>query len=463
MKIQDGQLTLTKSVCPTCRKLVFTRVLIKEQKVVFEKFCRDHGVSTAIVADDAEAYLSTERYHRMASVPLDFNKTFSHGCPDDCGFCPQHEQHVCMPIIEITDHCDMSCPICIVRNRNSWHMTLDELKKILDRLIETEGRIDVANISGGEPTLHPEFEKMIEECLSRKEILRVSVSTNGLRLARDEKLRRFLAERNVVISLQFDGSKHGNLEELRANTDFASKLSLINDLSALDAPCSITLTLVPGLNEEGLSEGIELLFSRQNILSMMIQPAAYTGRGKTFKHDDRRHIFIPEVMRLIEKHAGGKVKSADFSPLPCSHPSCFSLSFFLKTDDNKYISIKDLFEPDTYLDIIRNRSLFGTDPENFGKIEEAVYELWSGPSALAPDSEKALKAVKNLLRRIQSGGGFDPARNIAVAERNIKSVFIHAFMDEDTFDLTRARKCCQVYPLRDGRFMPACVYNVLER
>jgi len=144
-----------------------------------------------------------------------------------------------------------------------------------------------------------------------------------------------------------------------------------------------------------------------------------------------------------------------------------------------------LFEPETYLDIIKNRALFGTDPDNFRKIEAAVYDLWSGPSALTPDSEKALQSVRRLLKEAQnsprrpaakpvSGAGspscapaasscFDPRHNLQIAQRNIKSIFLHAFMDANTFDLTRVRKCCQVYPLRDGRFMPACVYNVLHR
>jgi len=45
----------------------------------------------------------------------------------------------------------------------------------------------------------------------------------------------------------------------------------------------------------------------------------------------------------------------------------------------------------------------------------------------------------------------------------VKSIFIHQFMDRDTFDLARARKCCQVYPQLDGRLIPVCVRNCLER
>ncbi|MFZ2959612.1 MAG: radical SAM protein [Candidatus Ozemobacteraceae bacterium] len=504
MSLPTGQLTVTRAVCPDCGTLVSTRVLARDGCVFFEKHCPLHGVRETLVSDDLEAYLQADRFHRVATTPLGFNRPWKKGCPDDCGICPQHEQHVCMPIVEITDHCDMACPICLVQNRNSWHMTRDELKQILDRLIETEETIDVFNISGGEPTMHPEFESMIEEVVSRREILRVSVSTNGRRLMRDDRLRRFLAERNVVVSLQFDGTDPVSQSTLRGISDAPERLALIDEMGRINGPCSLTLTLVNGLNEEGLDPAIDLLFTRDNVLSLMVQPATFCGHASELAPEKKRRTTIPYAIRCVERASRGRVRAGDFSPLPCSHPNCFSLSFFLRTEDVStagnanpgssanetqpatFISVKELFEPETYLDIIKNRALFGTDPENFEKIETAVYDLWSGPSALTPDSEKALRAIRRLLKdaqtpvkrspaktssQIGSQGStsspgsscFDPRRNLDIAQRSIKSIFLHAFMDADTFDLTRARKCCQVYPLRDGRFMPACVYNVLHR
>jgi hypothetical protein len=482
--IPDGQLTVTTSACPKCRKTVPAKVLVRSGRVYFEKYCQEHGSSEVLIADEAEAYLNTFQYHRQASVPLEFNREFKGSCPGSCGFCPEHEQHVCIPIIEITDHCDMTCPICLVNNHDSWYMTREEFAGILDRLIATEGSIDVVNLSGGEPTMHPEFEQFIEEALQRPQILRVSVSTNGLRLARDPELLAFLAEKNVVISLQYDGDDPDVLKQLRGADVSAAKAKVIEQIRAADAPASLTFTLVPGLNEGELAKAVDLLFASPNILSLMVQPAAYNGTGRSFAAEPRR-IFIPEVTRLLAKHSRGRIMASDFSPLPCSHPGCFSLSFFLKTESSDFLSLKRFFPLDTYLNIIQNRALFGTDEENFRQIEDAVYQLWSGPAALAPDSQRSLQAVRSLLKKAQSArtlppkthslvkkpqktppkrcACFDPSAAIQAAERDIKSVFIHGFMDADTFDLSRARKCCQVYPLADGRFMPICVYNVLER
>lgn len=49
--------------------------------------------------------------------------------------CTDHEQHSCLPIIEITNHCDLECPICIVQNRYDYHMSRDEFVRTLDGLV----------------------------------------------------------------------------------------------------------------------------------------------------------------------------------------------------------------------------------------------------------------------------------------------------------------------------------------
>jgi uncharacterized radical SAM superfamily Fe-S cluster-containing enzyme len=367
-----------------------------------------------------------------------------------------------MPIIEITDHCDLACPVCLVKNRSSFHLTREQVARILDRLIASEGQVDVVNLSGGEPTLNPEFRAIVDECLGRKQVLRVSVSTNGRRLAEDPSLLRFLADRNVVVSLQFDGLDDEVYRRLRGRPLLRNKLRLIDMAGGIDAPLSLTATVARGINEERIAPILDLLFDRDNILSAMLQPAAYVDNGASMERPPDATT-IPDVVHSLAGAHDGLITPDDFSPLPCSHPACFTLAFYLRVDGRRFVPIKRLVEIDRYLDILQNRALFGTDRQSFESIKDAVYALWSGPAATTPDSQQAMAAVKRLLASITGGPGYDPARAVAAAERSIKSIFIHHFMDRDTFDLARARKCCNVYPLADGRMMPACVYNCLKR
>jgi hypothetical protein len=457
----DGYLGTTVSTCATCGRLIAARIHTRPDGVWFHKHCPEHGPQEARVYGDAEAYRSIGRFHRQAARPLEFSTTYQ-GCPDSCGLCPEHEQHVCLPIIEITDHCNLDCPICLVRNPGSYHRTREEVARILEVLLKTEDHIDVLNLSGGEPTLNPHFRDIVEECVSRRRIVRVSVSTNGLTLSRDPDLLRFLAERRVIVSLQFDGLSDDIYQALRGRPMLDSKRRLIDACAQLDTPMSLTATVTTGVNDTRVAEIASLLFEYDHVLSVMFQPAAYAGNAARTERPPGAAT-IPDVIARLRGAGQGTVSPEDFSPLPCSHPACFSLAFYLRLDDGQFVPIKQMIQVEQYLDLIRNRALFGTDEESFHQVTDAVYALWSGPAALSPDSKKALTAVKRLLERVTACGSYQPGQAWAAAERSVKSIFIHQFMDRHTFDLSRARKCCQVYPQPDGRLMPACVFNCLKR
>jgi uncharacterized radical SAM superfamily Fe-S cluster-containing enzyme len=457
-------LTTTTSLCPECRRLVPARVHLAEDGVWFHKHCPEHGPQEVRISPAADQYLAQGRFHRAGSRPHQFATAMDRRCPEACGLCPEHEQHVCLPIIEITDHCDLACPICLVDNRASFHLSRAQVAAMLDRLIAAEEQLDLVNLSGGEPTLNPDFKPIVEECLGRPEILRVSVSTNGQRLLREPDLLRFLADRGVVVSLQFDGFQEAACRSLRGGDFVAGKRRLIDLATACRAPMSLTATVAAGLNEDGLAPILDLLFERDNLLSVMLQPMAWHRRRGALPRPAGATT-IADVVRALDGACGGLVSAGDFTPLPCSHPACFSLAYYLKVDSGQFLPIKRLVEIDRYLDMLENRSIFGSDAEGFERVKAAVYDLWSGPAAITPDSQKALSAIRRLLGAVtgRGGGGYQPRRAMAETEGFIKSVFIHAFMDPDTFDLARVRKCCNIYPQADGRMLPACVHNCLNR
>jgi 7,8-dihydro-6-hydroxymethylpterin dimethyltransferase len=454
-------LTTTQSVCRICRRLISAQILVESGGVWLQKECPEHGRQKARIYGDAPAYLNLGHFHRRGSMPLAF-ATKTLGCPDSCGTCPEHEQHVCLPILEITDHCNWDCPICLVTNPGHHHWTREQVARVLDGLIQSEGQIDVLNLSGGEPTLNPYFREIIEECIGRKEILRVSVSTNGSVLVRNRDLLQFLADRRVIVSLQFDGLSDDIYQNLRGRPLLEEKRRLIDWCGELDSPMSLTATVARGVNDDRLTDIAGLLFHHDHILSAMFQPAAYAGTAAAMPRPAAA-VTIPDVITALNGAGPGIVSVEDFSPLPCSHPACFSLAFYLKVEDNRYVPIKQMVNAERYMDLIRNRAIFGTDAESFQAVTDAVYELWSGPAGLSPDSQKTLGTIRRLLASATANGGYSPRQALTVAERAVKSIFIHQFMDPETFDLSRARKCCQVYPQLDGRLTPVCVHNCLKR
>ena len=341
-------------------------------------------------------------------------------------------------------------------------MTLGEFKNILDALIRAEQQVDVLNLSGGEPLLHPELLAFIDEVLSRPEIVRVSISTNGLRFLAEPDLIKALHDRNVVISLQLDGFDEKPYEIFRGKPLLQQKLKILDMLKEAGASTSLTMTVAGGVNDDQFPQMLDYLFAHEHVLSMMIQPVAVSGRARALSQENVRRLSIPDITKALGLAGHPAVKEDDFVPLPCSHPLCFSLAFYLMLDSGGAIAVNRLVDAGTAMDSMANRVVFGLNSEEHERLKELIYELWSGPSGTTPDSEAVMKTLRGLLKEM-SCACFDPRKAFTVMERRVKSIFIHAFQDADTFDLARVRRCCQAYPQPDGRLMPACAYNVLRR
>ncbi len=460
----DKLYDVTRSTCPECRTLTQARILGREGRVILQTHCAVHGVTEALVYSDEAAWLAAQSYAKPGSVPRIFSRTSERGCPDSCGLCPEHEQHVCMPVVEITDACNLECPVCLVKNDGVYTMSRPALEGIVERLLAAEGTIQVLNLSGGEPTLHPEYESFLEYLSGVERILRVSVSTNGLRLARDRAFRDLHRKHDVVISLQLDGFREETYARLRGRAELAAlKRELLDRLVEEDLTASLTVTLARGVNEGELADLLAFYFAHDNFVSMTLQPFAHEGGGLAFPHDPMDRVTIPDVVKLVSEASAGILQPSDFTPLPCSHPTCFCLSFLLAVEGGGWLPIKRVLAVDEYLDLIRNRSYIDPEGDGVERMRGLLYDLWSGPVAQLPQSAGALKTIKRLLGELDGAGRTSARQTVRLVERRMKSVFIHQFMDAETFDLTRVRRCCTVYPREDGAFYPACVYNVLRR
>lgn len=463
MRMADENETLgvTHSVCGICRQVIPAKVVTDGRDVYFEKVCHTHGPTKVLVYRDVDNYLRTQRYVKPAWTPREHAGASAMVCPHGCGCCDRHEQHLCLPIMEITSRCNLNCPICISDAGPSCDMTVEQFKDLIDALIRAERQIDILNLSGGEPLLHPHLLAMVDEALLRPQIIRVSISTNGLELLRRPELLRQLRQRNVVVSLQFDGFDDRVYEILRGRRLLNEKREILARLAEAGISTSLTVTAAGGVNEDQFPEILRYLFLQPHVISVMIQPIALTGRAARAGRGIGR-LTIPEVLRLLDAAGAPGVRASDFAPLPCSDPRCFSLAYYLVLDDGGTVSLNRLVDASRMMDALANRTMFGLDSEEYDHLKDMIYEMWSGPAGSAPDGEAVMRTLRGILDAV-AASGFEPRAAFTLAERHIKSIFIHAFQDADTFDLSRVRRCCQAYPQPDGRVIPACVHNVLTR
>ena len=457
--------SFSKGMCPSCRELVDAARILRDGKVYLRKQCPRCGKSEALISSDADWFLKSLTFLKKSSVPHKFSTKVDEGCPKDCGLCPDHEQHSCLPIIEITNYCNLECPICIVQNKHNYHMTRAEFIATVEGLIEKEGYLDTINLSGGEPTMHPEFLDFLDIARSHLEISRVSISTNGLRLATDYAFCEELAQRNAYVNLQLDAMSNPSLRVLRGGGDHqAVKERALANMGKAGIRGTIVSTVAKGINDDQIGAAVKLLYEHDFLLSLMFQPAAYTGYGGAHfaPHDPLNVITIPDVVRGCEEQTGGQLRRSDFYPLPCSHPGCFALTYLLKTDDG-FVPFPRFIELEQYLEAISNRGTIRPDDQFQDALTLAINQLWSAAGNL-PDSERILRTLKRVLRLMYPEDRvLSLEQRLHMGEGLVKTIFIHAFMDEHTFEVDRIKKCCTHYALPDGRLMPGCAYNMFYR
>jgi hypothetical protein len=442
----------TQALCPFCLAKVPARIVSRDAKVFLEKFCARHGFSEAMISSDTAWYEASMEYVKPKQQPLQWNVPEFKGCPESCGFCPEHQQHTCLPVIEITSQCNLQCPVCLKHFKKPFTLDFRQFESILKNLAVSEKTLDVINLSGGEPTLHPDLERFIKTAQGHG-VTQITVSTNGLLLLDRKDLRDLFKKTGTIAALQFDGFRPESYQSLRGRDLSVQKQELIRICEAEGIRYSLVATIAAGLNQTEISGMVDFFFT-SGAVSLMFQPIAFIGQAQELSREWR--ITIPDIVAEIEKSA--YVKKGDFNPLPCSHFSCFALSYYFITGPGRFINLKEFLGLEAYLDLIANKTLPGLDATGFQTIREKLYNLWSLSDSVSTD-EQILKRIRSVLKEM-GDNCFNPQKALALGLESMKAIFIHDFMDRETFDFGRVIKCCNPYPQPDGRLIPMCVQNV---
>src|SRR5215470_19915345 len=169
----------TNSLCPQCLKVIQAKIILQNNRVYMLKTCPEHGAMRTLISSDAAYYLSQSQYNKPGTLPRRFQTPVEKGCPLDCGLCTDHEQHTCLALVEITEACNLRCPTCFADSDVGRYYSLDEVERMLDTVVENEGYADVVQISGGEPTIHPQILDIVAMA-KQKRIKALMINTNGV-------------------------------------------------------------------------------------------------------------------------------------------------------------------------------------------------------------------------------------------------------------------------------------------
>jgi uncharacterized radical SAM superfamily Fe-S cluster-containing enzyme len=438
----------TKSLCPECLTLVDAKIVFEDDKVWMLKHCKTHGDMRSMIADDVEYYKQIRNYNKQSEVPLKFNTKVHYGCPYDCGLCTDHEQHSCLTIVEVTDRCNLACPTCYASSAPNYgrHRTLEEIEKMFDVIVANEGEPDVVQISGGEPTVHPQFFEIMDMAKS-KPIKHLMLNTNGIRIAKDisfvEKLATYMPD--FELYLQFDSFKPEVLEKLRGEDLTEVRKKAIEHLNQFNLSTTLVITLQKGENDDEIGKIIEYALQQKCVRGVTFQPTQVAGRNDNYD-DTTGRITLTEVRRKIYEQYP-LFTPQDLIPVPCN-PDALCMAYALKVD-GQVIPMTNLLNPEDLLNTTKNTIVY----ENDAELKQHLINLFS--TSISVDcAEEEFGSLMCCLPRVQSDN---------LHYDNLFRIIIMNFMDANDFDVRAVKKSCVHIVDKRYKIVPFETMNLFYR
>ena len=440
----------TMSLCETCLKLVHAKVVIEGDNVFYLKRCPSHGMQKTLVSTDAAYFKSCKDFIKPGDLPLHYQSTTEHGCPYDCGLCPDHEQHSCLALIEINDACNLSCPVCFADSspQRTRHRTLAEVDAMLETLVASEGSPDLVQISGGEPTIHPQIIAVLQLAKS-KPIRHVMLNTNGIRIATD---KAFVAELAALkpgfeVYLQFDSLRREALENLRGADLRKVREQALANLEEAGISTTLVCVMKKGVNDDEVGAIVRHALSYTCVRGITFQPVQDAGRNLDFDKD-RDRILLTDIRRAIATQAGEVFGADDIIPLPCN-PDSIAIAYGLRSGD-KVTPITQLIPKSELLAAAPNTMSF----ERYPELKNRMFDLLS----LASSGERTKTVLGDLLCclpqiEVPSDLGYDKVFRIVIVQ----------FLDKYNFCVATVKRSCIHFVTPQAKIIPFDTYNLFYR
>jgi hypothetical protein len=423
--------------------------------VYLQKTCPEHGDFRVRIWQGEEPVYQTWARPKVPSCPTKCATEVNRGCPFDCGLCPEHRQHTCCVLLEVTQRCNLKCPVCFAAAGKDQEA--DPSMAVIEgwyRMLLASGGPYNIQLSGGEPTVRDDLPEIV--ALGRSLGFDfIQINTNGLRLATDGAyVKQLKAAGLSCVFLQFDGTNDVIYETLRGAPLLDIKLQAIRRCAEEKLGIVLVPTLAPGVNTGDIGNIIQFAIDAMPaVRGVHFQPVSYFGRYPQQPKDDSR-LTIPELIREIEKQTAGKMKAANFHPPGGENAYCsFNATFVLMEDGelktwNKGNQEKCCCQP--------------VAKEGAAKAQAFVAKQWTMP-------QKLTKTV------LPATGGIGRTKNRNAINVDSFDVFLErvqnytlaisgmAFQDAWNLDLERLKECFIHVVSSDNKIIPFCAYNLTDR
>ncbi len=424
----------TMSVCPIClAKIPAKKVVGQDGNLYMEKRCWEHGsFKTLIWEGDLESYTAWAAGDVSTPVTPVRAREVEKGCPYDCGLCQNHERDGCCVLLELTNRCNLRCPVCFASagEQSPHDLSLEEIGRQYDLLMEHGGPFNI-QLSGGEPTMRHDLDQIIA-LGKEKGFSFFQLNTNGLRIAQEAGYARHLAKAGVsTVFLQFDGLDDEIYKTLRGAPLRETKLRAIENCKEAGLPVVLVPTVAPGVNDHALGDILRFALDHApHVRGVHIQPISYFGRCGLEAPEMR--LTIPGVLRRIEAQMDGIMKITDFGGGGAESPYCSFHASYLRRKDG---TIKALPRRKSQCCCVKS-----SDARDY------VSQQWSGKAA-GCDGDEATSSLDEFLQQ---------------TVENTFTVSGMVFQDAYNLDLDRLRRCYIFEVDSEKGMVPFCAYNLTD-
>lgn len=445
----------TRSLCSTCGEPCDAKIVIKGSSAFLLKRCLEHGEHIEVFEEDASYLSGRHRYDKPGNTTRP-DTAATRGCPYDCGLCPDHEQHTCIGVIEVTRHCDLGCPVCYADSSGDQHaagLPLDRIDAMMEFYKAREGgKPEILQISGGEPTTHPRIEEILR-LAKKKRFKYLMLNTNGLRIAADPAFAEFLGTLTpgFEVYLQFDGVKDATYRKLRGADLHATKLKAIENLAAARVPMTLVATITRGVNDAQIGDIIRFGMDTDCVRGVNFQPVAFFGRAPAA--DVKNRTTLSGIRREIERQTDGIFRADDIVPLPCDIDRV-AVTYAVKTG-GEYVPVMRKVKLEGYLELIDNTMDF--------RAEDLVKNAVKGAltKGMACDCLRLKDEVADVLP--EGYLTWSSQKRAEFIDTNTFRITISSFVDRYNFDAKSIRKECVHIITPDLQRIPFSAYNMLHR
>lgn len=426
-------LNQVESLCPYCLKKIVGQKVEYEDGVYLEKTCEEHGFFKTLIWEGKgyEAWSDVEKFKTPNVVSSEVNK----GCPYDCGICSEHRQETCCVLLEITNRCNLKCPICFASSNENIKedISIERISEYYDYLMKCDGPYNI-QLSGGEPTLRDDLDKIIK-IGKEKGFTFFQLNTNGIRIGEDENYIKALSKAGLnTVFLQFDGLSDDVYFKLRGKKLLRIKLKAIENCKKAGVGVVLVPTIMKGVNVNQIGKIINFAIDNMPaVRGVHFQPVSFFGRYEN--RDENYRITIPKMLNEIEEQMKGKMKIENFMGGGAENSYCSFHGNFLVNEDK---SVKPL----------GSKSNCCCKPTSSKQSREFVAKQWSAVKKSSNKKDNKINFTKSL------DDFLDRFDNYTLA------ISAMLFQDVWNVDLDRLKQCYIHVVSEDMKLIPFCAYNL---